>query len=1531
MTLSIDDIPVVNTPTPVKESDIFYSSVMAGGNSAENFISAKQEVAMTGDSSLVTQEKTKWLQEQQDRNRLSAEDIISDNSLPIETRRKVAEAYVQGAIPIQDLRTKFMIEAAVRDVSKDVEDREAQDALSDNLFQRDKEKADAAKLQHTQEGQVQLSDLLGAAQKSFGTFGSGLIASIPAGLAGAASLIFQQDPNKAGELVKYIQDKLTYSPEGEDKSSVLSRELTTWLSEKAELIDVPFKWVGDQVLKIPMGAAYSQLAGVPEKFVEGEIGEMPSAEAATAAYLLSGGLVAEGIRRGSLSAMAVAKGKMKIPAGSPVDTIETASKEQAATLTAAMMKDEAIPVTGKAVATKEQLLNTYILPKVEDEFGPIHPDARAAIAELDRNLYAVAEETELNAHVYPVSQIKQEREIYLKILSETERPHLLLSSSVLDIPAEAKLFGRAGKNYEALVDSSTTKLEGTAVFGRNANFGYKSQGAATKYMNKLKESTKHLPDPGTFELLQKDGQFYVSWKFTRNYAPHESLAFGDDVLSAHFLSKNIDITNFANSTIGKQIFPAYMRLKEDIPTTGAAAAREEARVESIFLREARDTFMKTSHPKELVASLRQGEEMGKVFTAEDIQMQHPHLSKAETDAIHGEYVAFRRIVDHLYVLADRVVRKKLLDKNMKTLYNNNGDFVMHATEPLQEIPAGVTRVYDLNTKSVTEVNNALPVVQMERPVRVGDHVVKYAQVPTGYQYGPIRAGALPKIPGYIPRMYKEWFVIDKIPKALWVDGQKVAPEALRDYKQAVAMAGTKSELDELMVRFQKEDPNSVYDARLEEKDISDKIIHDSEVYDSYLKEVHRRGDRLPSLNRPAEVEDVMVALTKTIRSVSKITAWDDLNRVRRDNFVKAYGKFTDYKFPQQINEIVPKRHMNPKEEREFLAAQSIYSQMEREQIASQQSDLVWKSGLNKIADLFEKSPTVDAHILREWGEKGFVPARSIKAVGSHLFLYWRFIRMWAVQPQQWKELVLVSPSYSKHLSEIMPITYGLTTRTHTLRGLRSHSDKIGRNLVPDYDKVMAALEESGIVQSVDMNQMVHGIWKDATKELDPKKLKGVSEAVDKSLESTATVAGLPGKVGRAIGYNPSELMNQVSIWLYARHRWMEKNPGKNWDTPENRATIAREQSLYSNMSSTRAGMFGWQDGLISTFTQFVAIPWKSTLQMISFKQFTGPEKARLAAARLFWYGKYGLPLGYVVHQTLENNLEDKSSRDQFNAWTVSATDRIWNATLGAMFDEEGQTTSVDTKNLSTSIDGEYVWTVIKGLSDMASGESVDIQRPKFPFENATGSLMDTVRTLHDIFKVNQKGPMDLETWKTVTWKAVSFAGTLSDFNKAMLTEGVSKSGNQMGYQQTRGEAVARLFGVPPTEESLYNMVTLTQIQRRKEVQNTAKQIHQRVNAVLQAKNVDEKVKQKEYYDALGAFLVSVPPYYKEELLTEIFKLDNLSQKEKKESILLNLYRIYNDENDTKYIEMRNFLEKSKDPQIKSMLNDLEQYKKRSIK
>jgi hypothetical protein len=1539
MAIDINDVPVLTTQSPVKESEITYAANLAEGDPMANWEQAKQEIAITGDSALVRNEQVKWDEEQMASNKKAMESILLDPSVPVEQRQAVMNNYVNDITGgMKDLRTKFMIESAIRDVSVTEEDREAQTETVDTVEQRDEASLGTFKMEHVEKGYGLLKEALSFSSdttlggaKSLATIGSGLALSIPAGLIGGLSLLFEQDTAKATEIMNIIQG-YAYSPEGTSKSDEASRIITEKITSAMEAIDAPFKWAGDQIININSigGSEKDDLAKLFGVSTAGG-----SAAGATFTYLATQG-IAGGVVQGAVrKAARRIEGKASVKPGSVIATIETASKEQAGNAAAKAIVDPTGKITSTLGADKASLLNTYVLPKIKDEFGDIHPDARVALEAMDKRMADLRTEVEFNPNVYPVSQILAEREAYMQILTEVEKPHLLLSSSVLDIPAEAKLFGRAGKDYEALVDSGTKSLEGTAVFGRNANHGYSTKEQAENYMDTLKFRSQHLSEPGNYSILEKDNQFYVKWDFKREYKPLDHMVFGADSISAHAFSKNRDITEFANGTIGQHLLPSFMRMKKEIPAMGSAASRKESKIETIFLDEIRNNVMKTSNPKELVSSIEKGASEGKVWTAAEVQMQHPHLTKAQTDKLYGEYAAFRRVADHMYAFADLDYRtNNLAPRNMKSLYDEKGNFVTHTTEPLTEIPEGVNEVWDLAAKKMVPLNKDLPLVKLSAEIKSGTHRAEYAHLPLDWQNGPLRAGALPKPVGYVPRGYKERFVVELIPNEAFVNGHKVPKADLPKHKEVLGMARTTFERDELVAKLQKEHPDFAVEWRREEKDINKTIINDSHVYTSFTGAAQRRGEIVPSLNRAAEIEDPIVAMTKAIRGVARRTAWGDLTDVRVSQFVKAYGEFTGHRFPDSVSDIRPleSRLMTPAKERAFLAAQSVYNQMELEQVASVMSDRVWKSGMNRLANGFE-GMHMDAHVLRDWGDKGFFLPRTLKAVGSHLYLFTSPVRMWIMQPIQMMELALMSPSNAKRLLTDLPAVYStVAAQRGILSPMKGAFMGMGKKTTPDLERIVAAIDEAGIPQEIDMNQMVHGIWNDAAKPLvnkDNSVLGGVE-----SLRSTITKGvAIPGKIGRSIGYDKAELLNQTALWLVSRERWMAKNPKKNWDTPENRAEIARDQWVLGHGASTRAGMFKWQDGWASTVLQFAAIPFKSTLQMMSSPIFSGPEKAKLVAARLALYGVAGMPLAREIRSIFEKNMEDKEDRETLDNWTNGTVNLFVNEMILSMFDKPEEDSSVDTRNISTSMEvgGTYLYDTVAELVGILDGQPAEFELPDVVYAQAVGSVFDTARTMADILAINKKGPADLETWKAVAWKATSFTSLGSDFMKSQLLESMSKQGNAMGYQQTRGEAIARLFKFPPTEEQLMHMTVKTQIERSKHVKEDAKQIHERLIAVGKAQSADEKQQAKDYYDGLTSMLSTTTPEYKNELTTAILALDKYSWRTKKESVMMNFQKLSQDKHDAYYIEMRNTLEKSSDPEIQAMLRDFEELDKRSKK
>ena len=1476
--VDIQDMPSLEKKPETYSDDIVYSSLLSSGNPKEAYLSAKEEVARTGTSSLVEQQTKQWQKEQVSLQQSDMESILSDPTVPIETRRNVAKQYVEGGFVLQDLRDKYLIKQSTVDPAITEADREAQDVYSETVLTRDKVKKDKEEQRLIEEAGSSFTDAIKAA----GSLAANIAISIPAGLAAGFVLLKEQDPTQADEVLKYIQ-AWAYNPTEVGAQKVLDK-----LGKAIEFIDIPFKWLGDKTLDItgsPLAATavYST-------------GEMVG-------YIGGAQLTRVGIKA------AIRKGKPTVPPLSPLDTAETASKQAASELAAAAVKDEANVIPDALRTTKEAIINDYYLPGLKEEFGDIKGDTRELL-DHDKAFTDLYDETELDAKISPVTQIKAERELYLKVLTETTKPHLLLSSSV--IGSVDKAFGRNGKGVEALVDTDYTKLEGTAVYGRNPYHGYKTEKGAQAYLEKLKEQTKHLPEQGDFSLLEKDKEFFINWNFKRNYSKFEELAFGAESINAHFLRKNWDITWLANTPVGDKIWPAYMRMDPKIPAGGATAALKEARIEGAFINAQRALFMGTKHPKELVNILIDGEEQGKVFNFNEIQTNNQHLKVAEVEQLHKEYVGFRRVQDHLYRFADREYRKQLQHDSIKHLYDKDGKHIGLVSEPIKDLE-GISAVWDIASSKLVDkkdIPQISRVVRLKESVRIGDDKLEYALLSPFHQLGEIRAGALTKIPGYVARHYKEWFVLDKAPTTMRVNGYAVPKGELRNHSQAVAMGGTRSEINQLLENFQKEDPNNTYTVRAEEKRIEDSIINDSHIYSTYLKEHHKRSEKLPGLNRDANVEDVLVAQTRTIQGVAKMTAWGDYTEVMQKNWVKAFGEFTQGKFPGEINEIVPLRKMDAALERKFLAAQKIYQQWEMQQLSQMPSDVLWKSTLNNLADVFEKTD-MDASVLRELGEKGIIPVRAAKALGSNLFLFGRPLRMWAVQPQQFKELAIVNPSFGKSLLDVVPIVTGLLGKSQLLHPLKSIIDKNAKTFVKDYSEIIKALEETGILQAVNMNQMIHGIWRDSLKELDPKAMGKVG----KTLDTTGKVISAPFRIGRKIGYDPAELTNQVTLWLFSKHRWEENNPGKKWNTPEVKEEIMQYAQRIGHMASTRAGMYSWQEGTISVITQFAAIPFKSMMQMISAKEFSGKEKAALAAARLFWYGKYGMPYGANISAILERNLNDEEKK-KLGYYSEGMTSIVWEQVLGGMFDASNDMKSdiSASKSMSTVPDSIWFYDLGATLLKMAQGQPTD---QKFPFISAGSSLFTAVQGTYDMFTL----PPELgneRDWSDITWKAVGWVGFLSDYSKSQMAETITKSGSSLGYQQTGGEAVARLFGVIPTQEQLMWEFKKDESKRDKYIQEDAKQIHARLISFLKDKDLSHPEVVETYITGMKAFLARVEPGYREEIMTAILKEDKRSHSIMKESILKYMYVKAKQENDTKMNDLMNITAHMTDPDIQEM-------------
>jgi len=585
------NIPDVTTGPAPNKDEIIYAASVAEGDKQENYINALNEATLTGQSSLVIQERNKWIAEQEQIYNKSVEELIVDESISLSERRKIIENYLINGLPIKNLRDKFLIQSASTAESNSIEDIEAQNEYAATVIPRDNTAQQQGAIQkaaitYSLFAERMKKEVKGSVEVSR-SLASKLLLSIPLGWAALfASLVDlgQEDESKKVHAEKILD---LVGEWGQNPTTEKGKEIEQNLADIAEIIDIPFKALGDATLEATGSAALATLAYV-----------------GTGTFNIAGGYK-YGFKH--------IKGKKKVSPTSPLGTTEAASKESAGNIAATVLQTKSSAAAEAINTTKAEILNTYVLPKIPDEFGPIHPDIRNKLAAADKDLNAVYDYSEFNPHVTDVDTILAERDQYITLMSETERSHLLLSSSVLDITPEKTAFGRKGSQHEAYVISDRNQLSGTAVFGRNSYYGYSTHKKAENYQKKLEAQAESLPDKGNFQIIERDGQFYIQWDFKREYNEWEHLSFGAESLTAHAFHKGLDITKFANSPVGEAIFPSYMRMDSSIPVKGATTAWREGHIEKAFINAQRDLFLGTKHPKELSNMTILGEEEGKVW------------------------------------------------------------------------------------------------------------------------------------------------------------------------------------------------------------------------------------------------------------------------------------------------------------------------------------------------------------------------------------------------------------------------------------------------------------------------------------------------------------------------------------------------------------------------------------------------------------------------------------------------------------------------------------------------------------------------------------------------------------------------------------------------------------------------------------------------------------------------------------------------------------------------------------------------------
>ena len=1525
----------------------FYAAGAYGEDVVEEFYKITNELSVSNTSLTLENAQKRWEQEQDEVIKGTVLDLISDNTIPIEERRKIVSTYASSGFVSKDLKDKFIQRVVSTDSSKTFEEKQSQDLLINGI-------PDQLKVLDNTE----MSDAILRTETTFPEyFGGGAAAAfeiakaIPTGIWGMLVMLKEKDAVAGKEAAEDLMSGwgTTY-----DNKNIT--EVRDTLLEKLSILGVPARNISNWLYDNTGSAGFSIVGGV-------------ALDPLNLPFLV-------GARYLSLSR----KGYPSVSNGSRVDVLTKTNPPIAAEIITSALKessDEAFKALGTDQAA---LLSAYSLPK----FGPElkhFPDITTRILEKDKEVAAVIAEQFYDPNLQNASKrIEENQRVYeivnnhgfhynqaMSIVTPTRTnlwegkayftkdgnypfysrsdtvatfkqiensinsldsslrgslsiedintgkrytPEQLLKEEqfktreemMREIPTEYKgIPVRVGKVYD---ENGKTLLDenGKSILGHN--FGkeivldvdeikkrWESKSDAFKekfntpdefvqfvlqhelahtdfpsidgltgkdYENKIHQiaydrfTEKFKNIPNTRNIKEK--QFAVVWEWKKEYDDIKASLFGINSIKGDFLG--IDVSRLARSSLGRHIFGPG-RFPEWFEKSAARIAPRAAREMAVLLNIARESIATTRHRKELNELINEGERLGKeYFSIVDLQKRFPNLNSKQVENLLETHTYWRRINHYLHTLVNIKHRDDLLSEGFNRglqvfdpstdTFKYTGPVTPDFTFKPGEIKPVDVWDYDLNTKikfkqdeskteGVFDVGGK-QLVRHKNPFPDEDgNIYQYSLIGgTKSKIDLLPEQVVPRIPGYSPIKQEAHFFVDVIPSQLTVNGLLVSdPTTLKNYRQTKGAAQSEFDADRLRKEFENDPEYAGYvvEVRADRSQSFGRIMSDYEAHDNLLRNAQQRGEALKTINNGvAPIEDRLTTLANTIQSLSTQGKFDVWERSTKEVFVASYKEFLpNGEFPTKIDDIRPSSSLISREDSIRLQeAREIYKHYSKLKSFETWGDTQWKNILTGIADVVE-SFKVPAGLIRDLAKKPNLLVEVPRKIASLAYITLNPQRQWLIQPAQLLEYYAIHPTTAlTSMAQLSAVRLALMSEAPILKGAGSGYFDAAKKLAVGMDEkefldTVNAIKQSGLMESIDLNMLVHDVFDNMDRGL-------LETGWEKAFNNTVAIPKAVTKVSRKVGFDFAETNNRLGLWILAKNRWIEQNPGKKWNTKEAIEDISYEEWRLSG-SMTRAGSYPYQSGAAAILLQFAAITQKQTMNLFSAsatKLSTG-ERLRLAFARAsMWGAYYGSPGGPLVYHFLDQN-ENEEVQKYANILRVGIFDRAFSNLVATLYNEEPPTLlasrGMTPYNDVTGLGIAYIDFMVTAYEFYKKGK----EGARFPAVAAVGGIGETLREMESWFTVGELTP---ETAKNVLYEALEFASGFNNANKALLmyTTGQkrSKSGTLILDDVTKAEAFAQIFGVVPQREMLAFEVNASFKNRKERLDDLAKDVHKQL-------------------------------------------------------------------------------------------------------
>jgi hypothetical protein len=683
---------------------------------------------------------------------------------------------------------------------------------------------------------------------------------------------------------------------------------------------------------------------------------------------------------------------------------------------------------------------------------------------------------------------------------------------------------------------------------------------------------------------------------------------------------------------------------------------------SVFEKETLDLVqpfwgLGTGKRRRVVQMIELGAERRVTFTPRQLMDEYKALHNGKDITI-GEmkaYYAFRNGNDAVWATANRQAYREMSANGYRTLRDTaSGEHWI--TRPLRSGDETPVTAYNTQTRRI-ETLTPSQVSKWEKAgggieVTARNDAIVRGNKSTNFIIRPgTRAVEMARLPinvlkyeeGYVARMYKDNFfvarrdVVEKNGKKVGPDGKPLTNDT------SVMTARTLREAEDIAARLTSETGvnheavNMLADSNFS-KVVNDTLLleQDRLIFAKRTTDGLTRGD-----GTPTPLADPVEAYHRATKAVGRAIGIEDYIKIQEQRFIQTYSDIIDankwqrYKSnqlgPQAITDDLGRLASGGgAQAKKAGEAQQLWRYYQMLRNTEDPVTLrLYRSAVGSIARGVEKlldSPSAGEFIARtaEWDPFSFT-----KGIVFATLIASNPTRQYALQTMQFSFLTGANPRIA--LASIpdfnlMRVGLAMIDTPQWDEWVKMMAKK-GKYTKDEVKAIVTQYRNSGLVAEIDSYAYIGA-------QIAEKNLAHTTNPIVGGFQALRNAVNTPIRMAKKYGFVAGESNNLAMTYSFALREYLDKT-GKNILSLTQREwqQIGAQASGYA-LAMHKAGTVAYQQGFISTLTQFWSIQHKATMAMMpgrfGSKAFTNQQKAGIAATQLAMYGPAGWGVVEIV-------------------------------------------------------------------------------------------------------------------------------------------------------------------------------------------------------------------------------------------------------------------------------------------------------------